>query len=58
MVQADPSSQALIDRIAVSGTVAAAFITDAAGRVKDEHLSRHSPNWREDLERDAEERAV
>lgn len=33
MVQTDPSSQELIDRIAVSGTVAAAFITDASGQV-------------------------
>jgi 8-oxo-dGTP pyrophosphatase MutT (NUDIX family) len=33
MVQTNPSSRPLIDRIAVSGTVAAAFITDAAGRV-------------------------
>jgi 8-oxo-dGTP diphosphatase len=33
MVQTDPSSRSLIDRIAVSGTVAAAFITDAGDRV-------------------------
>lgn len=33
MARTDPSSQALIDRIAVSGTVAAAFITDSAGQV-------------------------
>jgi 8-oxo-dGTP diphosphatase len=33
MFQPHPSSRALIDRIAVSGTVAAAFITDADGQV-------------------------
>ncbi|MBO3735706.1 NUDIX domain-containing protein [Glycomyces niveus] len=33
MVETDPSSRALIDRIAVSGTVAAAFITDVSGQV-------------------------
>lgn len=33
MVQTGSSSRSLIERIAVSGTVAAAFITDAGGRV-------------------------